>query len=68
MEKIMGKNVWRLLLIISILLLATTFKSFAADQQPAAAQKPAATAAPAQSDSSKEGMDRFRDWFHNPTP
>ena len=64
----MGKNVWRLLLLISILLLATTFKSFAADQQPAAAQKPAATAAPAQSDSSKEGMDRFRDWFHNPTP
>ncbi|MGD0786121.1 MAG: hypothetical protein ABR969_09960 [Sedimentisphaerales bacterium] len=64
----MEKNVWRLLLIISILLSAMTFNSFAADQQPAAAQKPAATAAPAQSDSSKEGMERFRDWFHNPTP
>jgi hypothetical protein len=68
MEKIMEKRVRKLLLVISILLLTTTFNSFAVEQQPAAAQKPAATAAPAQSDSSKEGMDRFRDWFHNPTP
>jgi hypothetical protein len=69
----MEKGVWRLLLIISILISATTIISFAAtEQQPAATQKPdtppAAAPAPAQSDSSGGGLDKFRDWFHNPAP
>jgi hypothetical protein len=66
----MKRNVWRLLVIISILVIATTFSAFAATEpQTTAAPKPVAVAAPppAASPTSSSG-NSFRDWFHNPAP
>jgi len=66
----MKRSVWRFLVIISILVIATTFSAFAANEpQTTAAEKPAAVAAappPAASASSSSGTDSFRDWFHHP--